>query len=158
MNEALELSYPIFIKDQNGYIYKFDSYDQIICELETWFVEDEIRAVWDLKGRKHILRVKDSRTEEYELLKDSKDPDLEGLIQALMNYAPGRYSKYPFSLDEPCKDPVVLFDKIENHYEYYRWSSRVKRKIGSWFGIKYESGPRQGGGRVRDLQRIQFYS
>jgi len=134
MNERQDISYPIFIKDQDGWVYKFDSFDQVIGQLETWFVEDEIRAVWDAKGRRYILRIKDSKTEEFEIVKDTKSPEPEELIQALMYLSQILCRKYPFALDGPCKDPVVLFDKIENHYEYYRWPNRVKRKIRSWFG------------------------
>ena len=110
----MEISYPVFYQDQDGWMCMLNSLQEIQTQIEQNDVYDEEYKVWDAKGRVLELYL-DKKEIEVRML--SSKSRLEELRKAILHYAEVAKPKVSFITTSVDNDVVKLFSTVEKHIE-----------------------------------------
>ena len=122
----MNIRYPLFMKDRDGWMFLLSSEDDINYHLEHIDVEGNEYDGWDNEGRPVELFIEDKKIKAKYV---SEGCDLEVVREAILYYVKIA-TKAPFDNDMADKDIVNLFNKVEDHIKINkrRFLNRIKAK------------------------------
>jgi hypothetical protein len=120
----MEISYPIFIKDRDGWMSILNECREIQDKLERVDIEDEEYTAWDANALPLDFYLDKDKIKARVL---SKSPQLDEIREAILNYAKLAKPKVPFVHFGSEKDMIELFLAIEKHIKNHSFAQRIKR-------------------------------
>jgi hypothetical protein len=120
----MEICYPIFVKDQDGWVSILNRFEDLQVKLEKIDIEDKEYTTWDAEGLPVELYL-DQKEMKVKALSDENRQD--ELKEAILNYAKLARPKVPFFYSGTEKSMVELFEAVEKHIKNGRFVQKVKR-------------------------------
>lgn len=119
----MNIKFPIFLKDRDGYVYVVKSYDDIKKEVELIDVEEGEYIVWDSNGRLLEFYILNGEIKVRILDNEAKEEDLK---KAILNYAE-KFKVEKKNLDDFLeKEPFVLFMEVEKLIKDKKFLYKIK--------------------------------
>ena len=120
----MEVSFPIFIKDRDGWMGILNTFKEVQIELEEIDIEDKEYASWDARGLPLEFYM-DKREIKIKIL--SETPQLQELKGVMLNYAKLGRPRVPFVYSEQQDNMVELFKAVEEHINSGRFINKLRR-------------------------------
>jgi len=119
----MEIIYPIFLSDREGFMHKIDKEEKVSIELELIDIKDNEYIAWDSNGIPLTLSIAKNAII---VLPKSESREPEKLYEAIINYANISCKRSLFIPDAKSDDIIKLFNDVEEHI----------RKNGIWYRIR----------------------
>ncbi len=108
----MDVYYPIFIKDKDGWMRILNTFEEIQVELEKIDILDKEYIIWDSKSLPLEFYLE---REKIKIKILSETPQVERLKDSILNYAKLGRPKVSFAYSGPEDNIVELFKAVEEH-------------------------------------------
>jgi hypothetical protein len=127
----MNVKYPIFVRDREGWMFLLSSEDNINYHLEHIDVEYNEYDGWDIGGRPVGLFIEDKRIKAKYV---SEESNIEAVRKAILNYAKIA-TKVPFAHEKADNEIINLFNKVEEHIRINKTGllKKIKTKLSEIF-------------------------
>jgi len=113
----MEIRWPVFLKDRDGWMNILKSMDQIQVELEEIDIRDNEYTTWDSRGLPLQLYLDEGKIKIRFL---SEEVQLDKLKEAILNYAKLYRPEAPFVYHGFEDNIIELFKAVEEHIKIGR--------------------------------------